>query len=790
MWCLATQEQQEQQEGALGDGTGAPPRQPGSKPRGKKAPSMSKRSQQRQALREENGNTAEAEAAARAAQAAEEAAAEEARARAAAIARQEALRQAAAKDEAEDDEDDGYGEDDFDDYDDDDDFEDGSDDDGTGDSPGGARALQRAMRAENASAARSRSLAAPAPAAPPKITMLPTREVVTIETKEATRTKADRKALSRSRTRWRDLVTEGRVTLTESDTASLFDRPPCTLYQVECALGTTGRARRSVQTGEDNITMETQTERPPMRSHGMHAPDDLGLAPGQSQPHGSGLVSQGTDAQPAKGPARLLVNHDRTSLDAFLQRALPVVESMLPNALRIAAPPASTGSDGNLSTGYATLPAPRQDLAVRDVHYWRRTNAGGEDRSTLAVAYGTSQTLDGLDGSGLVCVWNAHDSRDPLEVLCCAGAATCCWMGQLSENRAAGIVVAGTEEGTLAVWDLAQPRFAHGKTSIERWPSYSTDSLVSGNHTAPIVCVRGVPDADDSELAQALAMSLMGSGNSHLQEQDNADKGEKSVQVATMDALGTVVIWSLIQLAPGDPGADPGLGIGGRVKALRMTAVDSPAHPDALSAVSTAVSGGLFAGSLPCFDMAMCPTDSNMLLVGSINGKVHRAARYGYAIMLCSLTQRCTSLRLHSASSATDASGTSDCAGIRQLRGNTTLRMRLKGAIFRPQRALSLMPGQPHGIGSAESEPRRTCCASTGHPFAPTSLLWQWQTGPLLCTALAPPVHDWSSRRLQTCPSCRCGGHAIVHRSCSRWMPGPQFLHGTSPKRHLMQRTN
>ena len=632
------QQQMQEQQGALGDGA-APARQPSAKPRSKKQPSMSKRSQQRQALREENGNTAEAEAAARAAAAAkaQAQAEEEARARAAAIARQEALRQAAAAQQnggggdGGDDDDDGYGDEDFDDYDDDDDFEDdGSDDaDNSTDSPGGARALQRAMRAENASAARSRSLAAPAPAPPPMINLLPTREVVSIETKEATRTKADRKALSRSRTRWRDLVAGGLVVLTESDTSNMFDRPPCTLYQVECALGTAGRARRSVQTGEDDITMETQTERPPMKSHGMHAPDDLGLAPGQAQPQGSGLVSQGTDAKPSTGPSRLLVSHDRGTLDAFLQRALPVVESMLPNSLRIAPPPASTGSEGSLSTCYATLPAPQQDLAVRDVHYWRRTNAGGEDRSTLAVAYGTSQTLDGMDGSGMVCVWNAHDSRDPLEILRCSGAATCCWMGQLKENRAAGVVVAGTEEGTLAVWDLAQPKFAHGQTSIERWPSYSTDSLVSENHTAPIVCVRGVPDADDSELAQALAMSLMGSGNSHLQEQDNADKGEKSVQVATMDALGSVVIWSLIQLPADDPGTDLGLGIGGRVKALRMTAIESPAQPSALSAVSTAISGGLFGGSLPCFDMVVCPTDSNMLLVGSINGKVHRAARYG-----------------------------------------------------------------------------------------------------------------------------------------------------------------
>ena len=310
------QEQEQEQLGALGDGA-PPPRQPSSGA-SKKAPTMSKRSQQRQALREENGNTEEVTQ--RLQQAAAE---EEERARAAAIARQEALRQAAAKEqrqqheqqtaEEEDEQEDGYGDDDFDDYDDDDDFEEDEESDGTPDSPAGARALQRAMRAENASAAKSRRETAVTVREPPKITMLPTRQVVSIDTKEATRTQADKKALSRSRTLWRDLVTEGRVTLAVTDTASLFDRPPCSLYQVECALGTTGRARRSAQTGEDNISMETQTEKPPSRSRSMHAPDDLGLAPGQSTPQGSGLVSQGTDAEPVQGPARLLVKHDRSS---------------------------------------------------------------------------------------------------------------------------------------------------------------------------------------------------------------------------------------------------------------------------------------------------------------------------------------------------------------------------------------------------------------------------------------------------------------------------------------------
>ena len=60
-----------------------------------------------------------------------------------------------------------------------------------------------------------------------------------------------------------------------------------------------------------------------------------------------------------------------------------------------------------------------------------------------------------------------------------------------------------------------------------------------------------------------------------------------------MDALGGVVIWSLIQLPEDDPGTDLGLGIGGRVKALRMSAVASPAQPSMLD-----VSGAGCASSL------------------------------------------------------------------------------------------------------------------------------------------------------------------------------------------------
>ena len=66
-----------------------------------------------------------------------------------------------------------------------------------------------------------------------------------------------------------------------------------------------------------------------------------------------------------------------------------------------------------------------------------------------------------------------------------------------------------------------------------------------------------------------------------------------------MDALGGVVIWSLIQLPEDDPGTDLGLGIGGRVKALRMSAVASPAQPSMLDVSGAGCASSLCTNPIP-----------------------------------------------------------------------------------------------------------------------------------------------------------------------------------------------
>ena len=77
-----------------------------------------------------------------------------------------------------------------------------------------------------------------------------------------------------------------------------------------------------------------------------------------------------------------------------------------------------------------------------------------------------------------------------------------------------------------------------------------------------------------------------------------------------MDALGGVVIWSLIQLPEDDPGTDLGLGIGGRVKALRMSAVASPAQPSMLDVSGAGCVSSLHTSRFPVTALALSCRES------------------------------------------------------------------------------------------------------------------------------------------------------------------------------------
>jgi hypothetical protein len=176
-------------------------------------------------------------------------------------------------------------------------------------------------------------------------------------------------------------------------------------------------------------------------------------------------------------------------------------------------------------------------------------------------------------------------------------------MGEVSPHIT--VVAGGTEEGTLVFWDTSQ-----ATSAAERWPTYCTDSLLTDNHRAPVVCIREVSAMD----AAPDAAGVFGK-----------DKAEAGKTLATMDSFGGVTIWTLLQTANRQldsdatlTDADLALAIGGRVKAVRMAVLlpppTSPRHS---------------LDGLLCYDMQCGPADSNQLLIGSVNGKTFRTARFG-----------------------------------------------------------------------------------------------------------------------------------------------------------------
>jgi hypothetical protein len=134
--------------------------------------------------------------------------------------------------------------------DDDDDFEDASEeeeDEELSESGDGTSAVARAMRQENATAEQVIASSIAPVFTAPVIHHLPTRSVVVAHERQATRTKVDVQALSRSRRRWKDLVTSEKVKLTESTSIELVDRKPSSLFAIQCLFGTTNRHSVRVQ---------------------------------------------------------------------------------------------------------------------------------------------------------------------------------------------------------------------------------------------------------------------------------------------------------------------------------------------------------------------------------------------------------------------------------------------------------------------------------------------------------------------------------------------------------------
>jgi len=601
----------------------------------------------------------------------------EARARAkAAAAEAEAARRAAPVREevyapdADEDEEDDYGDDDFDDCDDDDgaDFE---DDDG--DVSARVGEVAAAMAAENLTPTKpqpppglgspslpKRSFAPAGSTEPeeatsplrtssstPERAALPTRASVDYSTPAPAR--IDRTALRKAGLRWKQLVTTRRVQLTASY-SDLFEQQPMSMAQVQVRYGRSGVRGVHIQTGDDNGTVEVQTEEPLTAGVGAQVPDDLGLVPERAVGQRPGASKAERDADARVTPARkaLTVQVDRQRLGKFMARALPVLEAILsatdpgPVLQSLQAEDHGDGSSTAISGTYTKVDCPSEPLggskAAVDCCALRSTlvvaylagpvplrNDSAAEQAMAAAADTAFEQL-ALDGSGAgvsgLVVWNLTDVREPDSALLCAGTPSCCWVGEgrVGGDATSTLVASGTVEGSLVVWDLGRPA---DDPQGRRWPAYCTDGVLGVNHEQPVICVRAVSAttrerSDEKENSEPSAAVAAGSG---------LGARAKNLQLCTMDAQGSLVFWALIPLDASDAD-DVGIGFGSRIKVMQLSKV-SPGVDRGVPAAAGGFDAVYPALNPPCFDLATSPLSSNASVCCGACGKTRRVSRFG-----------------------------------------------------------------------------------------------------------------------------------------------------------------
>eukprot|EP01006_Ploeotia_vitrea_P042059 TRINITY_DN66601_c8_g1_i1.p1 TRINITY_DN66601_c8_g1~~TRINITY_DN66601_c8_g1_i1.p1 ORF type:complete len:658 (+),score=273.73 TRINITY_DN66601_c8_g1_i1:812-2785(+) len=323
----------------------------------------------------------------------------------------------------------------------------------------------------------------------------------------------------------------------------------------------------------------------------------------------------------------------------------------------------------------AYAPLPRQEPSAKRPAE-RKSNgdaAGGGDDDDAAVPTVTSADIGNLIRSrlqhkGLVLVWDMERAigganDPPMHVLVCDGEPTCC---SFAPERG-DLVIAGMASGSLALWDLREPAMIHHRiqlhhewSAVLRYPTFSTDHDVRNNHTSPCVSIEPVyvkprvavhaNENKDSDNTSSNSNNDNNNNNNKrldvmsvaLSLSSRNNKGRSTFQVASVDARGRIIVWTVVQIARsadaqyqqpsnGASGAasssgtgeyytrmfsgstsELGLRAGGRVKLIQSSSLDS-GH-------------GALADAL-C--MSFLPNDTNEVLVAHDDGRIVRVKRFG-----------------------------------------------------------------------------------------------------------------------------------------------------------------
>jgi hypothetical protein len=419
------------------------------------------------------------------------------------------------------------------------------------------------------------------------------------------RNTARSKATSKSAKRAKDLSSMIELDLV---TINLFDMPPMTEYEMYIkSYGASNCAQTGSQTGMDGSNREVQTETVEMRTKWTQEPPNDLKGCGRDEAEG-----QEQDEEQDEETSRQQKKQDEERLGKFIGKAGMVVAALLEENLSLySVKQQKTATGLTCSESVARLASTIPLFAGRSVRHIAFSSAQPSLILAVLSPAPAIRSSDPLRAKGFVCVWNLNQPSIPQKILVCESQPTCCTFGP---NKAA-LVVAATVDGTCVMWDLREPASMHQNESVGgvdyllRHPTYSTDGIPAAlNHQAPIVAISAIKAGSSKTAA--------GGPSAQPAKQGHASS---AFQVASLDEKGVLKTWTVVELLASDPtqlSQELGLLPGGKVKLSSSATMQLALHRHPSDMLHTF-----------CFELF--PDTPNKLLVGTNQGKVLHAVRFG-----------------------------------------------------------------------------------------------------------------------------------------------------------------
>ncbi|XP_060771581.1 cytoplasmic dynein 2 intermediate chain 1 [Neoarius graeffei] len=395
------------------------------------------------------------------------------------------------------------------------------------------------------------------------------------------------------------------IELDFSVTECLLDLPPVHEYDLYIkSYGMANTKQAYVQCNEDNIERDTQTEETDVTDTWTQHPAESSVACGGPR------VSQNT-----AGESVTRTTQDSKHLAAFLRSATQVMAVLLEENIAESNSVKKLQSQihaHSFSDGCVHLNTKLNFLQGRQVTLLHFSQT--QTHTFLSVHTPCSSSSDvTLDSQTLVCVWNIWEPSTPQSILVCeAEVQSCCF----SPGKAT-LVFAGTDVGSVLVWDLREHSSSHSHIRVceEEWtlrhPTFSTDAVLSGaGHFSSVVSVEPV-------------LVNIGAGLRDPLLPDQEESLGLSFQLGSLDENGLLNLWVVVELPKAeDSGSQTDLGLrpGGKVKLLHTSSLQTTRRMD---------KGVVGVASHLSFILKFLPSDSNHYFVGSNMALVRHGTRHG-----------------------------------------------------------------------------------------------------------------------------------------------------------------